>query len=302
MSERQVAGFTAVNGKESRPDGIASRLDMGRSMGNGSTDRPEMAGSKSASSTEPSPTSSTSLHHPRLSNGHQHQESLQTIRTRSPSPGKRKRTLIDDGRDLSGPNSHYDLSPPRPTAPSIGHNGERRGQPPQEPTHGPEPSVTVNGTDPALSRNSHSHDDPWSAEREGRESYQANGVHQQLDPSDVRMAEALQQETRGSNTPRPWGVRGQHDEESPEQYGSYSAERTSGAIQSGPKRKRVFSNRTKTGCLTCRKRKKKCDEMHPYCKSLPCPTRIHLTDWDVRQQLYERRLHLRRLQHADYMA
>lgn len=32
------------------------------------------------------------------------------------------------------------------------------------------------------------------------------------------------------------------------------------------KRKRVFSNRTKTGCMTCRKRKKKCDEMHPECK------------------------------------
>ena len=32
------------------------------------------------------------------------------------------------------------------------------------------------------------------------------------------------------------------------------------------KRKRVFSNRTKTGCMTCRKRKKKCDEMHPECE------------------------------------
>ena len=32
------------------------------------------------------------------------------------------------------------------------------------------------------------------------------------------------------------------------------------------KRKRVFSNRTKTGCMTCRKRKKKCDEAHPECK------------------------------------
>lgn len=33
------------------------------------------------------------------------------------------------------------------------------------------------------------------------------------------------------------------------------------------KRKRVFSNRTKTGCLTCRKRKKKCDEKHPECQN-----------------------------------
>jgi hypothetical protein len=32
------------------------------------------------------------------------------------------------------------------------------------------------------------------------------------------------------------------------------------------RRKRVFSNRTKTGCITCRRRKKKCDEGKPECK------------------------------------
>jgi hypothetical protein len=38
-------------------------------------------------------------------------------------------------------------------------------------------------------------------------------------------------------------------------------------LQHDPKkRKRNFSNRTKTGCLTCRKRKKKCDETKPECK------------------------------------
>lgn len=31
------------------------------------------------------------------------------------------------------------------------------------------------------------------------------------------------------------------------------------------KRKRNFANRTKTGCMTCRKRKKKCDEQRPFC-------------------------------------
>ena len=36
-------------------------------------------------------------------------------------------------------------------------------------------------------------------------------------------------------------------------------------IQIDKKRKRVFSNRTKTGCLTCRSRKKKCDENKPAC-------------------------------------
>jgi hypothetical protein len=36
------------------------------------------------------------------------------------------------------------------------------------------------------------------------------------------------------------------------------------------RRKRVFSNRTKTGCITCRRRKKKCDEGKPECKLSPC--------------------------------
>ncbi|KAK9782697.1 putative Zn(2)-C6 fungal-type domain-containing protein [Seiridium cardinale] len=51
--------------------------------------------------------------------------------------------------------------------------------------------------------------------------------------------------------------------------GSYTSDhRRDGAVQSDPKkRKRNFSNRTKTGCLTCRKRKKKCDELKPECNN-----------------------------------
>ena len=46
-------------------------------------------------------------------------------------------------------------------------------------------------------------------------------------------------------------------------------ERPRSSVQVASKRKRVFSNRTKTGCLTCRKRKKKCDEQHPTCEFTP---------------------------------
>ncbi|TPX16923.1 uncharacterized protein E0L32_003485 [Thyridium curvatum] len=51
--------------------------------------------------------------------------------------------------------------------------------------------------------------------------------------------------------------------------GQYTPEqRRDGVMQSDPKkRKRNFSNRTKTGCLTCRKRKKKCDETKPECSN-----------------------------------
>ena len=36
-------------------------------------------------------------------------------------------------------------------------------------------------------------------------------------------------------------------------------------VQTTPKKKRAFSHRTKTGCITCRNRKKKCDEQKPSC-------------------------------------
>lgn len=52
--------------------------------------------------------------------------------------------------------------------------------------------------------------------------------------------------------------------------GSYADHRGDSMLQHDPKkRKRNFSNRTKTGCLTCRKRKKKCDEQKPECRFLP---------------------------------
>ncbi|KAF2964745.1 hypothetical protein GQX73_g8826 [Xylaria multiplex] len=57
------------------------------------------------------------------------------------------------------------------------------------------------------------------------------------------------------------------DESSMMYSGAYSQDQSRDpVIQSDPKkRKRNFSNRTKTGCLTCRKRKKKCDESKPEC-------------------------------------
>ena len=64
-------------------------------------------------------------------------------------------------------------------------------------------------------------------------------------------------------------------------YGEYSTSRAGVQVDSDRKRrKRVFSNRTKTGCMTCRKRKKKCDEQKPECKlpTLPfCVVRLRRT-------------------------
>ena len=57
------------------------------------------------------------------------------------------------------------------------------------------------------------------------------------------------------------------DDDDPHQYGEYGTGRSSQDLDR-KRRKRVFSNRTKTGCMTCRRRKKKCDEQHPECKYL----------------------------------
>ncbi|KAJ4153998.1 hypothetical protein LMH87_010462 [Akanthomyces muscarius] len=49
---------------------------------------------------------------------------------------------------------------------------------------------------------------------------------------------------------------------------SYTEPHSGAVVQHDPKkRKRNFSNRTKTGCLTCRRRKKKCDEAKPECNN-----------------------------------
>jgi acetyltransferase-like isoleucine patch superfamily enzyme len=85
--------------------------------------------------------------------------------------------------------------------------------------------------------------------------------------SDEHMGDSLRRATsQGANT--DYG--GQNSDGEGGMYsGQYTPEqRRDGVIQSDPKkRKRNFSNRTKTGCLTCRKRKKKCDEAKPECSN-----------------------------------
>lgn len=92
---------------------------------------------------------------------------------------------------------------------------------------------------------------------------------QQMDASDVQLVDALQQEAHGpESSPRHLST-SRLTPGPPMQSASsptYSSERPGTAVQVAPKRKRVFSNRTKTGCMTCRRRKKKCDEQHPACE------------------------------------
>ena len=88
--------------------------------------------------------------------------------------------------------------------------------------------------------------------------------------SDARLAEALRRESMNvdSNPDARMGA-SPDDDDSRDQsrLSEYGTDRTpaSGVQVDHRRRKRVFSNRTKTGCMTCRRRKKKCDEQKPEC-------------------------------------
>ena len=110
---------------------------------------------------------------------------------------------------------------------------------------------------------------PWS-EYDSQLITQAQRA-QQMDASDAHLADALQRETGQERSMTNRSTPGAQQPSSP----SYAPDRH-GAMQVAPKRKRVFSNRTKTGCMTCRRRKKKCDEQHPACKSTPNGSNSHV--------------------------
>jgi hypothetical protein len=86
--------------------------------------------------------------------------------------------------------------------------------------------------------------------------------------SEARMAQALQ--NYDSMPTRENYVSPEEEDEHGQQYVDYGTNRSSQSAMEldRKRRKRVFSNRTKTGCMTCRRRKKKCDEQHPECE---CP-------------------------------
>lgn len=112
--------------------------------------------------------------------------------------------------------------------------------------------------------------DGWySRGREEHSSYEQRRSAGASGQTDEQIGETLRR-AAGQLDGSDYGTSADGDEPSMSVYsGQYTPEqRRDGLIQSdSKKRKRNFSNRTKTGCLTCRKRKKKCDEQKPECRS-----------------------------------
>ncbi|KAK3316724.1 hypothetical protein B0H66DRAFT_605000 [Apodospora peruviana] len=183
------------------------------------------------------------------------------------SSHKRKRSLSDSPRreqQPSPPERTEQYGPHRPHSESR----DRYGTPQRE-------SYRGYGDEGSRGRDG---SEGWHEQREERNSsyegpYSAGPVSAQ---SDDNMAHSMRRAASQGDS-------GDYENQSPDDDRMYSGQytpeqRRDGVIQSDPKkRKRNFSNRTKTGCLTCRKRKKKCDEAKPECElgtgisSMFCP-------------------------------
>lgn len=87
--------------------------------------------------------------------------------------------------------------------------------------------------------------------------------------SDEQLGEVLQRASQNMDQQRDYDHTSPgNNDRSAEPYSAYPNDRRELSAQSDPKkRKRNFSNRTKTGCMTCRRRKKKCDETRPECNN-----------------------------------
>lgn len=203
----------------------------------------------------------------RYVSSHSRTPSSQQSKTATTSPQKRKRSYSNEYEDPNN-NSAYHTHP-LPNSPERSrmyatessriHEQENIGAPayPPPPEH------------------------PELYPRPERHQLVRGGYDQRIDPSiapaprpyysDERMVEALQRENQNYDAmgPRDNFVSPEDDDDQhAQQYGDYGANRSSlsGQDIDRKRRKRVFSNRTKTGCMTCRRRKKKCDEQHPECR------------------------------------
>jgi hypothetical protein len=119
-------------------------------------------------------------------------------------------------------------------------------------------------------RDGHAEDQPWHAR------YQPGQIS-----SDEHLSEVLQRETQSIDAQQREYQHGSPDDDdrSSNHYSGYGNDRREMSVQSDPKkRKRNFSNRTKTGCMTCRRRKKKCDETKPECKYPTVTTKLAYID------------------------
>ena len=275
--ETSPPGFTAVNGQDSGANGASSANDSPRTTDStikvGGHYR-EAQGSINPASRPPTPLAALADQEREVTNGDREEHHQPGPHNGSPTVHKRKRSQSDEGDVSSSSNSRFNHSPPR-TEDRRRQSDERYyGSAPPDPATRQSSHVTAVGSEGRHSHgpngHMHSHRNSWSDRGQAASSHHhSHGRH--LEQQEAILREALQRDSQLHDTPqRTWGVptrsEGDSGDGDGEQYGPYSQDGTpTGSGQGNPKRKRIFSNRTKTGCLTCRRRKKKCDEGQPQC-------------------------------------
>ena len=278
--ETSPPGFTAVNGQDSGANGASSANDSPRTTDSTikvGGDFREARDSTRPSSRPPTPPAQPEDNNQEMKNGDHNEHHQARSHDSSPAAHKRKRSQSDDGDISSSSNSHYNHSPSQAGDRPPQSDGRYYGSAPPDSAsrhssndvavgHETRHSQSHNGSNGHM----HSHTNSWHDRGQAAPpNHHPHGRH--LEQSEAILREALQRDSQLHDTPhRSWGVptRSEGDSGDGEQYSHYSQDGTpTGSGQGNPKRKRVFSNRTKTGCLTCRRRKKKCDEGQPQCKS-----------------------------------
>ncbi|KAK7746474.1 hypothetical protein SLS53_002433 [Cytospora paraplurivora] len=188
-----------------------------------------------------------STHYPDIENSHKRKRSASAESPRRETPAHAERPQVDDRLERT------QQSEPRDRDPYERHQREREYR-----SYGDESRERE--------RERHRERDPWYSPHDRRDERELYSQPASAAPdsahTDEQLGDALRRATEEYQS-SPDG-----DDRSIG-YGSYTPEqRRDGVIQSdAKKRKRNFSNRTKTGCLTCRKRKKKCDEAKPECSN-----------------------------------
>lgn len=266
-SDHSPSRFTAVNGRESASASAPSKSSVNHDRdhsvpGSGPGPSPRDQGASERQDLDRGSGNSRSPNHQQQQQQQQQQHNDQQNHDNT---HKRKRS---DSRELQDPRDSVGLSrgSDRPID-GLPANGAGSGS---GSGSGSVSEIETGHPGPASGHRSDTNDAPSSTgpwpDYDSQLISQAQRA-QQFDPSDAHLADALQREAQGQD--RDVGARilpSSSSSMQPVVSSAYPSDRSPAAVQVAPKRKRVFSNRTKTGCMTCRRRKKKCDEQHPACE------------------------------------
>lgn len=257
-SDGESSGFVAINGRDTPPSIVTSTGGSGLPKKNGVDEaRSNRVTESSPSRQPPSNFQETALR----AEGREQLRPVPHTNSNVDGPHKRKRLSLHDINGHSP--SRYNYSPPRRQE-QHQHMADRAlralGNSEYESPHTVRPNNEIDlraGTDRWL---------------EDRPMHDASSSRQ--DTADARLAEVLQNATHESSlSTRQWApMEGPDDDE--DRHDMYASDQPPNMSSHQSKRKRNFSNRTKTGCLTCRRRKKKCDEQHPICMKTFCLCRM----------------------------